>query len=98
MPVTELFISEYVEGGYWNKAIEIYNGTGAPVNLGAGGYAVDIYFNGSTLPGTTIQLSGTLADGDVYIIADDDAEIAEITQGHPFSFTIAVILPDFQCL
>ena len=27
---TELFISEYVEGSSNNKALEIYNGTGAP--------------------------------------------------------------------
>jgi len=73
---TELFISEYVEGSSYNKAIEIYNGTGAAVNLGAGGYAIDIYFNGSTSPGTTIQLSGTLADGDVYVVADDGADPA----------------------
>ncbi len=30
---TELFISEYIEGSSNNKAIEIYNGTGAAVNL-----------------------------------------------------------------
>ena len=75
-PAADLFLSEYVEGGYYNKAIEIYNGTGAAVNLGAGGYAIDIYFNGSTSPGTTIQLSGTLADGDVYVVADDGADPA----------------------
>ena len=28
-PPTELFISEYVEGSSYNKAIEIFNGTGA---------------------------------------------------------------------
>jgi predicted extracellular nuclease len=71
-----LFISEYVEGSSYNKALEIYNGTGAAVNLGAEGYAIDIYFNGSTSPGTTIQLSGTLADGDTYIVADDGADSA----------------------
>jgi predicted extracellular nuclease len=75
-PVSGLIISEYVEGSSLNKAIEIYNGTGAAVNLGAEGYAVDIYFNGNTSPGTTIQLSGTLADGDVYVIADDGADSA----------------------
>ena len=30
---TELFISEYIEGSSFNKAIEIYNGTGAAVDL-----------------------------------------------------------------
>ncbi|HEX8779742.1 MAG TPA: hypothetical protein VF728_01050, partial [Nocardioides sp.] len=30
---TELFFSEYIEGSSNNKALEIYNGTGAAVNL-----------------------------------------------------------------
>ena len=30
----DLFISEYLEGGSNNKALEIFNGTGAPVDLG----------------------------------------------------------------
>ncbi|HPT72081.1 MAG TPA: lamin tail domain-containing protein, partial [Candidatus Cloacimonadota bacterium] len=30
---TDLFISEYVEGTSNQKAIEIFNGTGAPVDL-----------------------------------------------------------------
>jgi len=33
----ELFFSEYIEGTSNNKALEIFNGTGAPVNLAAGG-------------------------------------------------------------
>ncbi|HEY9494676.1 MAG TPA: hypothetical protein VIR15_07480, partial [Intrasporangium sp.] len=37
---TELFFSEYIEGSSNNKALEIYNGTGAPVNLATGGYNV----------------------------------------------------------
>ncbi len=73
---TDLFISEYVEGSSLNKAVEIYNGTGAAVNLAAGGYAIDIYFNGNTSPGTTISLSGTLAPGDVWVVADDGADPA----------------------
>ena len=44
---TELFISEYIEGSSNNKAIEIYNGTGAAVNLGAGGYNIQMFFNGN---------------------------------------------------
>ena len=39
-PPTELFISEYVEGTSNNKAIEIYNPTGAAVDLAAGDYRV----------------------------------------------------------
>ncbi len=44
---TELFMSEYIEGSSFNKAIEIYNGTGAAVDLAAGGYTLELYSNGS---------------------------------------------------
>ncbi len=43
---TDLFFSEYVEGSSNNKALEIYNGTGAPVDLGAADYSVQMFFNG----------------------------------------------------
>jgi predicted extracellular nuclease len=75
-PANDLFISEYVEGSSLNKALEIYNGTGNTVNLGAEGYGIDIYFNGSTSPGTRIQLVGSLAPGDVFVVADDGADPA----------------------
>ena len=64
---TELFISEYIEGSSNNKALEIYNGTGAAVNLAAGGYDVQMFFNGSATAGPHDQLTGTVADGDVYV-------------------------------
>ncbi|HET8659361.1 MAG TPA: lamin tail domain-containing protein, partial [Micromonosporaceae bacterium] len=66
---TELFFSEYVEGSSNNKALEIFNGTGAPVDLAAGGYLVQMYFNGATTPGTTVTLAGTVASGDVFVLA-----------------------------
>jgi predicted extracellular nuclease len=71
-----LFISEYVEGSSLNKAIEIYNGTGAAVNLASINATLQVFFNGNTSAGTTIQLSGTLADGDVFVVADDGASSA----------------------
>ena len=56
---TELFFSEYIEGSSNNKALEIFNGTGAAVDLGAGGYNVQMFFNGSATAGLTINLTGT---------------------------------------
>jgi uncharacterized protein len=70
---TELFFSEYVEGTSNNKALEIFNGTGAPVNLTAGGYVVSMYFNGATTPLTTVNLNGTIAPGDVFVLAHSSA-------------------------
>ena len=58
-------LSEYVEGSSNNKAIEIFNGTGATVDLAAGGYQLEVYFNGSTTPAAPIALTGSVADGDV---------------------------------
>ena len=51
---TDLFFSEYVEGSSNNKALEIFNDTGATVDLAAGGYAVEMYFNGNPAVGLTI--------------------------------------------
>ncbi|MEZ4885996.1 MAG: lamin tail domain-containing protein [Chitinophagales bacterium] len=69
----ELFISEYVEGSSNNKCIEIYNPTGSAVDLAAGSYSLLFYFNGSSSAGTTINLSGSVASGDVYVVCDDSS-------------------------
>jgi predicted extracellular nuclease len=77
---TDVFLSEYVEGTSFNKALEIYNGTGAPVNLAQAGYTIEVYFNGNTSAGTTIGLSGTVAPGDVFVLADARAVQAVLDQ------------------
>jgi len=77
---TELFFSEYVEGSSFNKALEIYNGTGAPVDLAAGGYNVQMYFNGAVVAQLTIQLTGTVAAGDVFVLANSQASAAILAQ------------------
>ena len=41
----ELFISEYIEGSSNNKYLEIYNGTGSVVDLAAGSYDLQFFFN-----------------------------------------------------
>lgn len=70
---TELFFSEYVEGSSNNKALELFNGTGAPINLATQGYSIQIFSNGSTTAGLTINLTGTIANDDVYVIAHSSA-------------------------
>ena len=67
---SSLIISEYVEGSSFNKYLELYNATAAPVDLGQ--YRIELYFNGLTSIGGTINLTSTiLASGDTYVIADD---------------------------
>ena len=68
--LSDLIISEYVEGSSNNKAIEIYNGTSAAVDLAAGSYNLKYYFNGSSTPLTTINLTGSILAGNVFVIAD----------------------------
>jgi predicted extracellular nuclease len=77
---TELFFSEYIEGSSNNKALEIYNATGAPINLATAGYNVQMFFNGSASAGLTISLTGTVADGDVYVLAQSAASAAILAQ------------------
>ena len=77
---TDLFISEYIEGTSNNKALEIYNGTGASIDLGTGAYVVQMYFNGSATVGLTISLTGTVAAGDVFVLAQSSANAAILAQ------------------
>ncbi len=69
----DLFISEYIEGSGSNKAIEIFNGTGADVDLSQ--YSVRLAGNGGDW-GNTCNMTGILADGDVYVIANSGADEA----------------------
>jgi predicted extracellular nuclease len=75
-----LFFSEYVEGSSNNKALEIYNSTDAAIDLAAAGYVVQMYFNGSTTLGLTISLTGTVANGDVFVLAQSNANAAILAQ------------------
>jgi hypothetical protein len=67
----DVIITEYVEGSSYNKAIEIYNATGGTIDLSS--YELQFYFNGGTSAGRTIPLSGSLADGQSYVVAEDAA-------------------------
>lgn len=70
----DLFISEYVEGSGYNKALEIYNGTSDPIDLG--GYSIEIYNNGATTPSTIALPAMSLVPGDVFVLAHASADPA----------------------
>ena len=76
----DVFISEYIEGSSNNKAIEIFNGTGSAVNLATGQYQLEYYFNGNNTAGLTIVLTGTVANGDVYVVAQASANATILAQ------------------
>lgn len=75
----DLFISEYIEGSSNNKALEIYNGTGAAVNLTASDYTIEMYFNGGTTSTLTHHLTGTIANNDVFVLTNSAATLPGIT-------------------
>ncbi|MBP2080167.1 5'-nucleotidase C-terminal domain-containing protein [Oceanobacillus polygoni] len=74
----DLFISEYIEGSSFNKAIEIYNGTGSAVDLSS--YQVELYSNGASSASQTLTLSGTLENNDVIVLAHPSADQAILDQ------------------
>ena len=65
---TDLFISEYVEGSYNNKAIELYNPTSDAIDLS--NYALSRWSNGSQQPLRTV-LSGTIEANDAFVVGLD---------------------------
>ncbi|MBI1782204.1 MAG: lamin tail domain-containing protein, partial [Sphingobacteriales bacterium] len=67
---TDLIISEYLEGSGNSKVIEIYNGTNTTVDLSTGQYALKIYANGNASATSTINLTGTIAAGGTYVVAN----------------------------
>ncbi|MFE8696425.1 endonuclease [Cytobacillus sp. FJAT-53684] len=76
---SDLIISEYIEGSGVNKAIEIYNGTGAPVNLE--GYTLELHVNGAATAAQKANLTGTIQDGDVFVLYNSQADAAIKAQG-----------------
>lgn len=86
-----VFFSEYVEGSSFNKALEIYNGTGTPINLATEGYTLELYSNGNASPNATLALTGAIAPGDVFVLAHPSADAtilaaADVTNGAVINF------------
>jgi endonuclease I len=67
----DLIISTYVEGSSWNKAIELYNGTGKTIDLSK--YTLKKQSNGSGPYVSTLKLTGTLDNNKSYVIVHKQA-------------------------
>ncbi|SFD86155.1 hypothetical protein SAMN05216238_1053 [Lentibacillus persicus] len=74
-----LIMSEYVEGSGYNKALEFYNGTGEAIDLTE--YSVELYSNGNSEANATLDLSGTLEEGQAYVVYNGQAADALIEKG-----------------
>ena len=74
--VVELFFSEYVEGSYNNKAIEIANLTDNPIDLSA--YSIKIQKNGAGNWINEFPLSGTINANDVFVTINYQADNATL--------------------
>lgn len=70
----DLFFSEYVEGNSFNKAIEIANITGNTADLTP--YSVARQSGGNWE--TALNLTGSIAPNDVYVIINSDANIQKL--------------------
>ncbi len=70
----ELFFSEYIEGSSYNKSLEIANLIGTSINLS--NYTIKKQTNGYGDWSAGLSLSGTLADGDVFVIVHSSANAA----------------------
>lgn len=70
----DLIFSEYIEGSSNNKALELHNTGDSAISLD--GYRIELYSNGNTSVQNSLDLSGSLAAGDVYVIANPSAAAA----------------------
>jgi|GEM_PF-363689 len=84
---TDLFFSEYIEGSSYNKAIEIYNGTGSDITF-TGQYTLALYSNGSASVSQFVALSGSIAQGDVFVIAHGSAQADILNEADQISNSV----------
>lgn len=83
---TDLIISEYIEGSSFNKAIELYNGTGTSINLSD--YSLELYGNGATVATATLKLSGALENEKTYVLYHKDANTDIKSKGNLENITV----------
>ena len=67
-----VFFSEYIEGSGSNKVLEIYNASGATVDLTT--IQIHRYNNGGTTSPDTFDMQGAIAAYDVFLIGNDNAD------------------------
>jgi len=91
---SDLFISEYVEGSGNNKAIEIYNPTNEPVNLGD--YQLVRYSNGGFVP-YSVTLGGTIQPKSTYVVVLDKRDPDGTGFDQPVDSALQIKADTFLC-
>lgn len=83
-----VFISEYVEGSGYNKALELRNPSAKDsFDLAANGCQLRGYMNGSTTATASFALTGTIAPSGVITICNPSATMDMLTKCRKFSST-----------
>ena len=72
----DLIISAYVDGTSWNKALELFNGTGKTVDLSK--YSLQKQSNGAGAFGSTLKLSGSLENNKSYVLVHKSCTTANL--------------------
>ncbi len=76
MKAGNLIISGYLEGDSFDKAIELYNGTGATIDLS--NYSLKKQSNGYGEYETSLKLFGTLQNNKTYVIVNSSSTNTEL--------------------
>lgn len=94
---SELFISEYAEGWSNNKAIEIYNPTGADIDLSQ--YIIVRYSNGATTatPANAVQLVGMIPAKGVHVGVLEKLDPNGTQQEAPIWDSLQARADEFYC-
>jgi hypothetical protein len=74
----DLIISTYIEGSSWNKAVEVYNGTGKTIDLSK--YALRKQSNGDGAFGTVLKLTGLLENNKTFTVIHKSATNSTLVQ------------------
>ncbi len=83
---TCVFFSEYCEGSSYNKYVEIYNATGADLDLST--VQIRLHSNGTTGITSSQTLEGTLAPGGVFVVCHGSADPAILAAADMTSGTV----------
>lgn len=91
---SDLFISEYVEGSGNNKALELFNPTNEPIDMG--NYKLVRYSNGGTTP-YDVALGGTIQSKSTFVVVLDKRDPNGTDLEQPVDSALMMKADTFLC-